>query len=102
MPSLFQIVIVIVIIFVIFILVKMRYVKHKLGWLIMLGIILVLYIGFLASTGGKDINYNSWDGTQTAIKLYLSWMSHNIDNLKTITANTIKLDWNPNVTVSDK
>ena len=102
MPTLFQIVIVIAIILVIFVLIKMRYVKHKLGWLIILGVVLMLYIGFLASTSGKNINYDSWDGTQTAIKLYLSWMGHNINNLKTITANAIKLDWNPNVTVSNK
>ena len=98
MVNIFQGGIVIVLIFMIFLFVKLKYIKHKISWIIILFLVLTFYIGFLASTAGQDVNLGSFDGSQTAIKLYLSWLGNSFDNMKVLTGQAINLDWGTNTT----
>ncbi len=91
--------IVILLILVIFFFVKLRYIKHKLLWILILITILILYIGFMISTSGKDINLKTFEGTSAAIRLYLTWLGQSFDNLKILTGQATKLDWGANSTV---
>ena len=98
MPNVFQWAIIVILIATIFVFVKFKYIKHKLSWIIVLVLILLFYIGFLASTSGENINFSTFEGSQTGIKLYLSWLGQSFDNMKTITGQAIKLDWGANTT----
>ena len=93
--------IVIVAIIVIFALVKTKYLKHKLSWVIIIVVALLLYFGYVFAVSGKDIDYKSIDGMQTAVKLYVAWLGHAFDNSKIITANVVKMDWKGNQTLDD-
>ena len=93
--------IVIVAIIIIFALVKAKYFKHKMGWIIIVVVALLLYFGYVFAVSEKDIDYKSIDGMQTAVKLYVSWLGHAFDNAKVITANVIKMDWKGNQTIDD-
>ncbi len=102
MVTMFQALVVIAIITVIFLFVKLRYIKHKLSWIVVLLLVLLFYVGFLASTAGHEIDLNSFEGTQTAIKLYFGWLATNFVNLRALTANAVKMDWNTNFSVLDR
>ncbi len=93
--------VVIVAIVAIFTLVKAKYFKHKMWWVIIIVVTLLLYLGYIFAVSGNDIDYKSIDGMQTAIKLYVSWLGHAFDNTKTITANVIKMDWRGNQTIDN-
>ncbi|MBI2628983.1 hypothetical protein HYW74_02785 [Candidatus Pacearchaeota archaeon] len=93
--------IVIVAIIAIFTLVKVKYFRHKAGWIIIIVVALLLYFGYAFAVSGKDIDYKSIDGMQTAVKLYVGWLGHAFDNAKTITANVVKMDWKGNQTIED-
>src|SRR3989344_7173046 len=93
MLSWFHILVILAICAIVFIFVKLRYLRHKFTWIILLIFILLFYIGFVISTSGKGINFSSVDGMKTAIKLYLSWLVHGFGNLKVLTSHAIKLDW---------
>jgi ABC-type multidrug transport system permease subunit len=98
MPTAFQWVIIVLIVSAIFVFVKFKYIKHKLTWIIILFLLLLFYVGFLASTSGQNIDFSSFEGSQTAIKLYLGWLGNSFDNMKTITGNAVNLDWGANTT----
>ncbi|MEM3074557.1 MAG: hypothetical protein QW727_01285 [Candidatus Pacearchaeota archaeon] len=97
-PNTFQWIVIVVIIIIIFIFVKLKYIKHKVSWIVILLLILLFYIGFIASIAGQDIDLGTFEGSQTAIKLYLSWLGNNFNNLKILTGQATKLDWGTNKT----
>ena len=96
MPSLFQWGLISLAILIIFLLVKFRYVKHKLTWIIIIILVVIGYTGFFISTAGQNIDLNSVEGIQIAGKLYLGWLSNSFSNLKTISSDAVKLDWSAN------
>ena len=98
MLTLIQWAAVIFIVLLIFLLVKFKYVKHKLTWIIVFILIIIGYLGFFISTHGQNIDLNSVDGVMTAGKLYFSWLGNSFSNLKTISSNAVKLDWTSNNT----
>ena len=87
------IIIIALIIALIWILVELRRFKHKFFAIFLIILILASYFGFVVTLKGKDIDYKSIDGLQTVAKLYFIWIGSIFKNLKTITANAIKLDW---------
>ncbi len=98
MVNAFQFIIVIVLIAIIFLFVKVKYLKHKISWIIILFLVLLFYVGFLASTSGTKIDFSTFEGSQTAIKLYFAWMGQSFHNMRTLTGEAIKLDWGTNTT----
>lgn len=98
MPNTFQWIVIVGIILIIFLLVKLRYIKHKLSWVLILSLVLLFYIGFLASTAGQDIDLSTFEGSQKGLKLYFAWMGQSFNNLKTLTGQATNLDWGTNAT----
>jgi len=87
-----------VLIVLIFAFVKIRYLKHKISWIFILILIFFIYGTFMASIIGKDINFNTYEGVQSSIKLYLSWLGNAFENAKVVTGNAVKLNWETNIT----
>ncbi|MEA3329914.1 MAG: hypothetical protein U9Q06_04175 [Nanoarchaeota archaeon] len=81
------------IIAIIFVYVKFHYIKHKLYWLFIIFGILFIYLTFMASIFGQDLNLTTSNGLEQAGQLYWSWMGNAFDNVKTLTTNAIKMNW---------
>jgi len=96
MATAFQWIIMTVLVLVIFLFIKVKYLKHKLTWVVILVLILASYVGFLASTSGQNLDLSTFDGSQTAIKLYFSWLGNSFENMKVLTGQATKLDWTSN------
>lgn len=91
-------IIVAVLIIMAFFFLRLKHLKHKI-WLILF----IIAILFFYSTGsqvleGNEINWRSLGGIEKALKIYFSWLGGAFDNLKTITAGAIKMDWSKNKT----
>jgi len=97
---LFMIDVGIVLVLAIFALVKMKYLKHKLSWIFILGLVLFVYVSFMASTIGQDMDLDSIDGIELAGKVYFNWLVNSFSNFKSLTTQAIKMDWNTNFSLS--
>ncbi|MBS3072778.1 hypothetical protein J4477_03015 [Candidatus Pacearchaeota archaeon] len=93
MLSSFYIVVIVILVALIFLFVKLRYLKHKLIWVVLLVFVLLVYLGFVLSITGQNIDLKTPDGAKLAVKLYLGWMGNSFVNLKTLTGQAVKLDW---------
>jgi len=87
-----------VIVVAIFLMVKAKYIKHKLFWVLIFIFILLFYISFVLSGISKSVNLTTFEGLKTASTIYLAWLSNAFDNIKTITGELIHMDWNINRT----
>ncbi|MCK5043771.1 hypothetical protein KAR52_02105 [Candidatus Pacearchaeota archaeon] len=98
--KLFIVAIAVIAIWVIF---EMKRFKHKLFAIVLIALILFTYIGFNTSLKGEEIDFKTVAGLTKGFKLYFSWLTSVVGNLKLLTTNAIKMDWvNPqNGTILD-
>ena len=61
-------------------------------------LILFLYISVIVVFNEQEIDLTSISGIVSVTKLYFSWIGSLGDNIKTIAANVINLDWSYNST----
>ncbi len=93
MAALMLIIVGIVLVALIFLFVKFRYIKHKMSWILILAGVFFLYMTFMVSIAGHDVNLTSIEGLEESGKIYLTWMGNAFENVKTLTTNAVKLDW---------
>ena len=77
-------------------LVKFRYFRHKMSWILIIFILVFVSITFVMSIAGKNLDLNSTKGVSQAGKIYLVWLTNSFNNLKVLTSQATKLDWNFN------
>ena len=82
-----------ILIALIFISANMKNLRHKLRWVLLLIVCLILYTTFLMSISGQNIEVFTTDGMKEASGLYFSWLRNALRNLGTITGNAIRMDW---------
>ena len=61
--------------------------------------LLFAYFGSLVAFKGEDIDYKTIPGLIDATKIYFSWLSFIFNNMKTITAGAVQMDWESNETI---
>jgi formate/nitrite transporter FocA (FNT family) len=88
--TLFIVAILVIAIWIIF---EMKRFKHKLFAIILIALILFTYVGFNTSLKNEDIDFTTSEGLTRGSKLYFSWLTSVVGNLKLITANSIQMDW---------
>ncbi|MCK9595776.1 hypothetical protein M0R19_01165 [Candidatus Pacearchaeota archaeon] len=88
--------ILIVAIWVIFIL---KRVQHKFITLFLIALLLFSFVSFTMVFRGKDISIKSASDVGKLAGAYFSWLGHAFSNLKVITSQVIKMDWETNKTV---
>ncbi|MBS3066313.1 hypothetical protein J4205_00675 [Candidatus Pacearchaeota archaeon] len=93
MLSYFHIILIVILIGLIFLFVKLKYIKHKLVWILLLVFVLAVYLGFILSIAGQNVDLKTPEGAKLAIKLYLGWVGNSFTNLKSLTGQAVKLDW---------
>lgn len=78
-----------------------HHIKQRYTAIVVVVLLLVFYISFVQVTKGHDIDYSSMDGVQSAAKLYFSWLGTMFVNLKELSGNAVKMDWDANKTLDD-
>ena len=84
------------------IVIKIAHFKTKIILTIVIVTFLFFYVSFSLITKDEAVNLNTARGVIDAGKIYLSWFGQAFNNMRTITANVIGLDWLPeNKTIED-
>lgn len=91
-----------ILIIAIWIIIELKRARHKIFAIFLIILILFTYISFSVVVKDKNIDLKSVQGVIEAGKLYFVWLGHTFGNVKTITANAIKMDWKGNETASEK
>ncbi len=84
-----------ILIAVIWVLVEVKRLKHKVVAMALIGLIIFSYLSFFAVFNDNKADLKTPTGLLDASKIYFSWLTSVFDNLKTLTANAIHLDWKP-------
>lgn len=92
----FAVIVVLVVILAIWVLIEMKRMKHKFFAIFLILLIIFIYVTGAIVFSGKGIDYKSFSGLKEAGKIYFVWLGGFFDNVKTITANAIKMDWTLN------
>jgi len=72
--------------------------RHKFLAVFLIALILFSFLSLTAAFGGKDTSINSISDIGKVIKIYFSWFGNAFVNLKTITAQVVKMNWQGNIT----
>jgi len=72
--------------------------KHKFLTFLLIALILFSILSFNLVFKGKDISVKSVSDLGNLVKIYFSWLGGIFNNLKTITTQAIKMDWQTNKT----
>jgi len=67
--------------------------KHKAFAIFFIALLVFIYLTGALVLKDKDVNFKTISGMMTATKLYFSWLGTVFVNLKTVTANAMKLNW---------
>ncbi len=67
--------------------------KHKALAIFFIALLVFIYLTGAFVLKDKEVNFNSISGIMTATKIYFSWLGTAFVNLKTITSNAMKLNW---------
>jgi uncharacterized membrane protein YphA (DoxX/SURF4 family) len=70
--------------------------KHKLFAIFLIALLLFSFFTFNAAFSGKAISINSTSDLGKIFKVYFSWIGNIFVNMKSITANAVKMDWQGN------
>ncbi len=94
--------IIIVLIAVIWIVLEFKRARHKIFAIFLIALILFTYFSFTIAIKGQNVDLGSTSGMVKAAGLYFSWIGHLFGNLKAVTANAVKMDWNNNNSTTRK
>lgn len=83
---------------IIFILLKFKEIRHKLGFLLVVGLVLFLVLSFATIYSSNNLDLTNFAGVMKAGELYVSWLGTAFQNVKGISAYVINQDWGINLT----
>jgi hypothetical protein len=73
-------------------------IKYKLLVLFLIALILFSIFSFNSAFNGKDISVSNVSDLGKVVKIYFSWLGNIFVNLKTISGQAVKMDWQGNNT----
>jgi hypothetical protein len=80
----------------IWILIEFKRMRHKVFAMFLIFMILFSYVSVTYVFSNKEVDLNTLPGVVSAAKMYYSWLAGVFVNVKTITANAIRMDWGRN------
>ncbi|GBE19513.1 hypothetical protein BMS3Abin17_00236 [archaeon BMS3Abin17] len=92
----FTLFVVAALIIAIWVIVEIKRLKHKLFAVFLITLILFTYISFSLTLKNHNLDLKTISGVVNAGKLYFTWLGSVFVNLKSLTANIIKMDWSGN------
>jgi ABC-type multidrug transport system permease subunit len=87
-----------VLIVAIWIIYGFKKVKHKFLTLFLVMLILFSFLSFSVVFSNGNLSFNSVADLKNAFVIYFSWLGNFFNNIKVISTQAIKLDWNLNQT----
>jgi len=76
-----------------FIFLRISHMKHKLFLIIIIMFLLFFYTTGSSVLSGQNVDWKSFSGIEKAFKVYFSWLGGVFGNLKVLTTNAIKMNW---------
>jgi hypothetical protein len=89
---------IILVVIVIFILLKFKEIRHKLGFLFVVALVLFLALSFASLYSSHNLDLTSFSGLVKAGDLYVSWLGQAFHNVKSVSSYVIHQDWGLNLT----
>jgi len=80
----------------IWIFIELQRFRHKIFAIFLIGLILFTYVSFILTIKGSDLDLGTVPGLVQAGKLYFVWLGSVFDNMKTVTAQVIGMNWGAN------
>jgi formate/nitrite transporter FocA (FNT family) len=77
----------------IWIILEFKRMRHKMFAIFLIVLILFTYFSFTHIVKQNNVKLDTASGIFAATKLYFSWLGSLFGNVKSITANAIKMDW---------
>ena len=87
------IIILVLVAVLIYALIEIQRFKHKLFAFFLIGLLIFGYISTTIVFKDQNIDIKSIDGLKKGFKLYFSWLGSVFGNIKSITADAVKMDW---------
>jgi hypothetical protein len=87
-----------ILIIAILVLVRLKKFKHEMVAVFLIVLILFGFFSFNAVFKGKNISVNNVSDVGKVVKLYFSWLGNVVHNIKTISAQAVKMNWQGNKT----
>ena len=78
--------------------VKLKKVKHELFAIFLIAVLLIGVFSFVMAFKGKNISIKNVNDLGKAVKIYFSWFGNAANNVKMITAQVVKMNWQGNKT----
>ncbi len=75
---------------------EIKRVKHKIFAIAIILMLLFFYFSFTSVFKNRNIDFMSIDGLVIASEIYFSWITSFFGNIKTITSNALKIDFEKN------
>ena len=88
------------IIIIVWVLLEIKRFRHKIFLISFVVLMVFLYIGVITVLHNKQINVKSVSGVISFMKIYFSWLSSVVMNLKSISANVVQMNWFQNITAT--
>ncbi|VVB84089.1 Uncharacterised protein [uncultured archaeon] len=92
------ILIIVALIVLVLVLVRFKKLKHEFTAFVLIALILLAFFSFNLAFKGKDISVNNVSDIENVIKTYFLWFGNAFSNVKDITAQAVKMDWQSNKT----
>ncbi len=73
-------------------------IKHKFLAIFLIALVLFSFLSFGAVFGNRDISIKNVSDLGNVVKIYFSWLGSIFGNVKSITADAVKMDWQGNKT----
>ncbi|MCL5018349.1 MAG: hypothetical protein M1416_01115 [Candidatus Pacearchaeota archaeon] len=90
--------IVAVLIVAVWVLFKLKAVQHKFITFLLIVLILFSFFSFYLAFNGKDISIKKISDLEKVTNLYFSWLGNVFNNMKFITTQAVKMNWEGNKT----
>jgi len=89
--------VILIAVIVITILLKFKELRHKIGFLTVVALVLFLVLSFATLYSAHDLDLTSFQGLLKAGELYVSWLGQAFHNVKGISAYVVNQDWGLNL-----
>lgn len=82
-----------ILIVLVFLFLRMKHFKGKIVAVLLIITLIFLYTTATTLLTEEEINWKTFGGVEKALRIYFSWLGNAFGNLKTISGQAIKMDW---------
>ena len=86
---------IIIVVFIVagIVLIKMNHFKHRIWIILVVLLVLFLYSTFYIVNTQNKLDFTSFNGFVSSMKIYGAWLTNGFYNFKSLSGNAVKMDW---------